>query len=62
MRIGPELRLIVRDSTADGARLMAPGEPVTVYWNAGAERVFDAGGAPLPCQPATTPARITSHA
>ena len=62
VRIGPELRLIVRDSTADGGRLMTPGEPASVYWNSGAERVFDAAGAPLPSLPAIIEARITSHA
>jgi putative spermidine/putrescine transport system ATP-binding protein len=63
VRIGPSLRLIVRDSTSGGARLMAPGAPVTVTWDAGAERLFDAADAAMPTQTSeTVETRINSHA
>ena len=63
LRIGPELCLIVREPTAAGAHLAAPGARMTLHWDATAERVFDAAGAPVPSlQPATYDARISSHA
>ena len=63
LRIGPELCLIVREPTAAGAHLAAPGSRMALHWDATAERVFDAAGAPVPSlQPATFDARITSHA
>ena len=63
LRIGPELCLIVREPTAAGSHLAAPGARMTMHWDATAERVFDAAGAPVPSlQPATYDARITSHA
>ena len=53
------LRLVVRDSTAAAAPLHPPGAAVTVRWHAGAERLFDAAGTPMPSlQRETT--RITS--
>ena len=48
VRIGPERHLIVRESTAGGARLHPAGASVTVAWNDDAERLFDADGAPMP--------------
>ena len=61
VRIGPGQHLIVRDSTAQAGPLLAPGEPVTVGWDCGAERVFDAATVPLAALSATTPARINHH-
>ena len=62
VRLGPELRLIVREPTASAGRLASVGERVTLHWEAAAERLFDAAGAPVPTVPATIDARITSHA
>ena len=63
VRLGPELRVLVRDTTACAAPLLAAGEAVTIHWDMGAERMFDANGAPVPHLPAaSTPARIIHHA
>jgi len=63
VRIGPALRLVVRDTTARASPLLAAGDAVTVHWDAGAERLFDAAGAPCPSlHPEPTQARITHHA
>ena len=63
LRIGADLRLIVREPTAIGGRLAAIGDRVSLHWDQAAERVFDASGNPIPSlQPATQDARIASHA
>ncbi len=63
LRIGPQLRLIVREATAGGGQLAAAGDRVSLHWDAGAERVFDGGGVPVPSlQPAIQATRIISHA
>ena len=67
MRVGGGHRVIVRDTTARGSFLLPSGEAVAACWDAGAERLFDAAGSPLPGhQPAThkpaTPDRMTSDA
>ena len=51
VRLGPDLRVVVRDPTADGGRLHRAGEPVALRWDAGAERLFDASDASLPPLP-----------
>ena len=48
VRIGPDLRIVVRDSTAGAAGLYAEGEAVTLHWEADAERLFDGDGAAMP--------------
>ena len=51
VRLGPDLRVLVRDPTGGAGRLHAAGEAVAVQWDAGGERLFDQGGAvllPLP--------------
>ena len=48
VRIGPDLRVVVRDQTGGAARLHAIGEAVALRWDSAAERLFDAGAAPLP--------------
>ncbi len=63
VRLGPELRVLVRDTTAQAAPLLAAGDAVTIHWDAGAERLFDANGSPvasLPAEPNAT--RMTHHA
>ncbi|MBV8915082.1 MAG: ABC transporter ATP-binding protein [Acetobacteraceae bacterium] len=64
VRLGPELKLVVRDPTAGAGRLHAPGERVSLQWDRTAERVFDAAGAPLlpDSEPTSLGERITSHA
>jgi len=68
VRIGPALRVVVRDTTARAAPLLSAGDPVTVHWDAAAERLFDAADAPMPnVQPHSSVAqssvtRINSHA
>ena len=42
-------RIVVRDLTQGAARLYAPGEPVTLRWDIGGERLFDATDKPLDC-------------
>jgi putative spermidine/putrescine transport system ATP-binding protein len=62
VRIGPDLRIVVRDATASQSRLLPAGEAVMVQWDQGAERLFDAADTPLPSlltEP-TNP-RMTSH-
>ena len=62
VRIGPDTRLLVRDSTAAAGRLHASGEAVSVRWDIGAERVFDATGTPLlPETTDTTSTRMSTH-
>ena len=63
VQLGPELRLVVRDTTAGPGRLHQPGERVSLQWDLAAERVFDAAGRPLPAQNETTSVqeRMTSH-
>ncbi len=55
VRLGPDLRIVVRDPTAGPARLHRAGEAVTVRWETGAERLFDAADAPMP------PRNMTPH-
>ena len=63
IRIGPELRVLVRDTTARPSPLLVTGEAVTIHWDQAAERLFDANGAPIPSvQADPTEARITHHA
>ncbi len=63
VRLGAELRLIVREPTAAAAALATAGETVTLHWDEAAERVFDAAGVPVASlQPATLSPRINSHA
>ncbi len=63
VRIGTALRVVVRDTTARAAPLLSAGDPVTVHWDAGAERLFDAADAPMPnLQPHSIQTRINSHA
>ncbi len=50
VRIGPELRVVVRDSTAGGAGLYPEGAAVTLHWHDDAERVFDTGGSAVPAR------------
>ena len=47
VRLGAELRVLVRDSTGGGGRLHPAGEPVGLCWGLAAERVFDALEVPL---------------
>jgi putative spermidine/putrescine transport system ATP-binding protein len=62
VRITPSLRLVVRDSTATGAALRSPGEAVTVRWDSGAERLFDAAEAAVPSlQTEHLETRIRNH-
>jgi len=62
VRIGPDCKLIVRDSTAVAGRLHAPDETVSIRWDIGAERVFNAEQTPLmPHSQETTSTRMTSH-
>ncbi len=63
VRIGTDTRVVVRDQTTGGGRLHSVNDPVTLRWDTGAERLFDADGAPLPCLiPETTDRRMTHHA
>ena len=64
VRLGPELKLVVRDATSGAGRLHAPGERVGLQWDLDAERVFDEAGRPLLPETEQTNAgeRITSHA
>ena len=68
VRIGPALRVVVRDTTARAAPLLSAGDLVTVHWDAAAERLFDAADAPMPnVQPHSSAThssatRINSHA
>ena len=62
VRIGPDTRLLVRDSTAAAGRLHASGEAVSVRWDTGAERVFDAALTPLLAETTTTTStRMSTH-
>jgi len=49
VRLAPNLRVVLRDATTGAGRLHAVGEAVTLRWDTGAERLFDAAGTPLPC-------------
>ncbi len=61
VRIGPTLRIVVRDSTAQGGGLLSAGTRVTVRWDQGAERLFDAADAPQPSlNPEPTDPRMTA--
>ncbi len=63
VRLGPALRVLVRDTTARAAPMVAAGDAVTIRWDEAAERLFDANGTPVPRLPArTTQPRITHHA
>ena len=63
VRIAADLRVIVRDSTARAGPLLTADERVTVRWDTGAERLFDALGVPLAAiSPLSTEARINHHA
>ncbi|WP_158742691.1 ABC transporter ATP-binding protein [Acidisphaera sp. L21] len=62
VRLGQDVRVLVRDTTARPTPLLAAGEAVTIQWDTGAERLFDAADAPMPClQDDPTEARITHH-
>ncbi len=52
VRLGPELRVQVCDTTSRAPSMAAIGDAVTVSWDLGAERVFDAADAPVPSLPA----------
>jgi len=58
VRIAPGVQLIVRDPTSASGRLYGAGEPVSVTWGAGAERLFDAQDHAVPC---LTPASERAH-
>ncbi len=63
IRVGSELRVLVRDTTARPSPLLAAGEAVTIHWDQGAERLFDADDAPVAgLQTDSTEARIIHHA
>ena len=63
VRLGPALRILVRDTTARASASVTAGDPVSVRWDGAAERLFDANGTPVPGLPAqTTATRITHHA
>jgi putative spermidine/putrescine transport system ATP-binding protein len=47
VHVGEGLRVVVRDSTAWPGPLLASGDRVTIRWDSGAERLFDAAGAPM---------------
>ena len=47
VRLGPNLRVLVRDPTGGGGRLHPAGEPVALRWDVTAERVFGAREASL---------------
>ena len=51
VRIAPDRHLLVREPSASPGRLHATGEPVTISWDASAERLFDAAGAPILPEP-----------
>jgi putative spermidine/putrescine transport system ATP-binding protein len=62
VRIAPDQRLVVRDSTASAGRLHGTGEAVSVRWDHGAERLFDAAGTPIqPHVSSTISTRIASN-
>ena len=62
VHIGANHRVVVRDTTARPGPLLAAGENVTVRWDAGAERLFDAAGAPLAAPHSEpTQARMTQN-
>ena len=62
IRLGPELRVLVRDTTARASLPIAAGDTVTIRWDDAAERLFDANGTPVPTMPARpTQARINHH-
>ncbi len=62
VRLGPDLRVVVRDQTAVAGRLHAAGEAVSLRWDVGAERLFDAAALPLTHTADSTQARMTSDA
>ena len=47
IRVGSGQHVVVRESTAGGARLHEAGASVRLLWSDDAERLFDADGAPL---------------
>jgi len=47
VRLGPDLRVLVRDPTGGGGRLHPAGDAVALRWDLAAERVFDAVDASL---------------
>ncbi len=47
VRLGPDLRVLVRDPTGGPGRLHRAGEAVSVAWDSGGERLFDDTNAPL---------------
>lgn len=62
IRLGPILRVLVRDTTARPSPLLAAGEPVTIHWDIEAERLFDANGIPVPSRKTDpTHTRINHH-
>lgn len=48
IRLGQGTRLVVRNPTSQPGHLHAVGECVTLRWDVGAERLFNAQGAPIP--------------
>ena len=51
VRLGPDLRVLVRDPTGGAGRLHPAGEAVAVRWDSGGERLFNADGTALPPLP-----------
>jgi len=62
VRIGPDLRVVVRDPTGGAGRLHPAGQAVALCWDTEAERLFDSADAALPCLPTETDERIKHHA
>ena len=60
VRIGPDRRILVRDTTASPARIRDVGEAVVVRWDIGAERLFSADDAPMPNVMAGVGQRLSS--
>jgi len=48
VRLGPDLRVLVREPTGGGGGLQEEGAEVTLHWDAAAERLFGADGAAVP--------------
>ena len=62
VRIAPDRRVVVRDTTAAPGRLRHVGEAVSLCWDDAAERLFDAADTPLPSlTPSPTSVEMTSH-
>ena len=61
VRLAPDVRLVVRESSAAATPLQAAGAAVSVQWDVSAERVFDHAGLPLGVPPSMQE-RIADHA